>query len=222
MNSRLSLRFKIIILGEGGVGKTTLSKSFEQNTLFQTTSQTIGVEIHIKHLQFDNFPCTVQLWDLGGQEHFKKMGIYPQLCQGAHGALICFDLSDLDTFNKLNQWVEFLPVKTPFILIGTKADLEKSDNFLEKEIIEWKLSNNCDNYLRTRFDDYKTIKNAFTALISKIIQKNSQEINNLENTNLSGFTSFQSLNGKPSDLYQESDSRREINNKKETGTILIR
>jgi small GTP-binding protein len=209
MNDQLNLRFKIVVLGEGGVGKTTLSKSFEQNTIFQTTSQTIGVDIHVKHLKFENFPCTVQLWDLGGQEHFKNMGIFPQFCEGSHGALVCFDLTDLETFNKLDQWIKLLPNKTPFILIGTKADLDLSDNCLQKEINEWKLTKNCKNYLQTRIDDYNSIKAAFNSLILNIIKNNSQEIEGYINGIESGTQLGTPLNGNTRNLYKKNDSEIE-------------
>ena len=185
MKTSPKLRLKIIILGEGGVGKTTLSKSFEQNKEFITTTQTIGIDIHIKRIEFEGIPCTIQLWDLGGQDQFKNMGAFTTFCSGAHGAILCFDLSDLNTFNQLDQWIKFLPPSTPFILVGTKADIESSDQFLQQTIMTWVKKKNCLNYLETRYDRYESIHKAFYTLILEVIKRHLSEIESfLKNYNL--------------------------------------
>ena len=180
-----TFKAKIIILGEGGVGKTTLAKSFEKDTVFESTTQTIGVEIHVKHLEILDLPCVVQLWDLGGQTHFKNMGVYEQFCRNAHGALACFDLTDIETFLKVREWINFLPVGTPFILVGTKADLAQDDFVLASDITALEEKYPCLAYVRTRIDEYSSIKTVFFTLLESIFQRNINQINH----------SLQSING---------------------------
>ena len=66
---------KLVLLGEGGVGKTTISKSYIDNYFFTKSKQTIAVEFHSKTITHSNNEVSkLQIWDLGGQEHFKQMG----------------------------------------------------------------------------------------------------------------------------------------------------
>ena len=180
-----TFKAKIIILGEGGVGKTTLAKSFEKDTIFESTTQTIGVEIHVKHLNILDLPCVVQLWDLGGQTHFKNMGVFDQFCKNAQGALACFDLTDMETFTKLREWINFLPIGTPFILVGTKADLNQEDFVLDSDIEMLNEKYPCIAYIKTRIDEYSTIKAAFNTLLQFVFERNANQL----------FPNIPSLNG---------------------------
>ncbi|MFW9778497.1 MAG: Rab family GTPase [Candidatus Heimdallarchaeota archaeon] len=115
---------KLVILGEGGVGKTTLSKSFTSSSFSPDTKQTIAVEFHSK-LMYDrrSRQHKLQIWDFGGQEQFKNMGVFREFCIGADAAILCFDLTDLSTLFSLPEWLEFIDPKVPRFLIGTKLDL---------------------------------------------------------------------------------------------------
>ncbi|MFX1538822.1 MAG: Rab family GTPase [Promethearchaeota archaeon] len=113
---------KIIVCGEGGIGKTTLLTAFQKG-YFSEVSMTLGLQPHIIHLNQGTKSLALQIWDLGGQKHFFDMGVYKKYCQGAHGAVICFDLSELDTLEKIPQWIDLLPMNIPKILVGTKKDV---------------------------------------------------------------------------------------------------
>jgi len=159
---------KIVVLGEGGVGKTTLSKYIEKNVV-STTSQTIGMDFHVKHLVFKSFPCTVQLWDFGGQDQFKNMGIFSKLCEGAKGAFVCFDLSDLNTYNQAQDWLNFLPAGTPFVVVGTKADLVNNRMAKMSDLDLFRTRTGFISYFETRIDDTSTIDSALASLLEIVL-----------------------------------------------------
>ena len=72
---------KFAILGEGGVGKTTLSRSFSNDSFFSEARQTIAVVFHSKILyDYKNTQNRLQIWDLGGQDQFKNMGVFREFC----------------------------------------------------------------------------------------------------------------------------------------------
>ncbi len=117
---------KILILGEGGAGKTTLLHRFVKNEFIDTTTMTIGVEIHTKELKVDSKQCQLMLWDFSGQERFKFM--IEEFFRGAHGAIILFDITNMKSFVNIEKWMTMLKKfcsKLPVILVAAKYDLEE-------------------------------------------------------------------------------------------------
>ncbi|MFX0095358.1 MAG: Rab family GTPase [Candidatus Hodarchaeota archaeon] len=117
---------KIIVCGEGGIGKTALINTFQSGRFMPDTTMTIAVQFHTARYTFTssrtNGEVALQIWDLGGQRHFREMKMFEKYCRGAHAALVCFDLSDLDTLEEIPRWIELLPKNIPKILVGTKKD----------------------------------------------------------------------------------------------------
>lgn len=119
---------KIVVLGEGGVGKTTLAKTYTDNSFFTRAKQTIAVEFHSKVLlDYSSTKNKLQIWDLGGQEQFKNMGVFKEFCRGADAALLCFDLTDLSTLFSIPEWLDFIESDVPKFLIGTKSDISSPE-----------------------------------------------------------------------------------------------
>ncbi|MFX0149383.1 MAG: Rab family GTPase [Candidatus Hodarchaeota archaeon] len=119
---------KIVILGEGGVGKTTLSKTFTNKSFFTQAKQTIAVEFHSKVLyDYSSSQNRLQIWDLGGQEQFKNMGVFKEFCRGSDAALLCFDLTDLSSLFSIPEWIDFIEPGVPRFLVGTKSDIASAE-----------------------------------------------------------------------------------------------
>lgn len=162
---------KIVLLGEGGVGKTTISKSYIDNFFFTKSKQTIAVEFHSKIIELPNLGgYKLQIWDLGGQEHFKRMGVFRDFCKGADAALLCFDLTDLSTLFSLPDWLGFIEPTIPKFLIGTKSDLANSDDcridltgFIEKL--------NCVRAFKCSSKDIRSILTIFDIILTTIGEK---------------------------------------------------
>jgi small GTP-binding protein len=133
---------KICILGEGGVGKTTLTKRVITGQFDAATKMTIGIDFQaLKTSIFDptvgedvdNPPTVdlnVQIWDFGGEERFRF--ILPRYCKGAVGGLLLYDLSRYNTTRYLEEWhgiwVNNAPKGAPIYLIGTKYDVLSTDD----------------------------------------------------------------------------------------------
>ncbi|MFX0066511.1 MAG: GTP-binding protein [Candidatus Hermodarchaeota archaeon] len=121
---------KIAVCGGGGVGKTTLLKSFKKGHFVGDVSITTEVEYHIVHLNLikEKEHLFLVFWDFGGQRQFQDMEIkditkFIEHAQQADAIMLCFDLNDLDTLEEVSEWVKLLPVDIPRILVGTKKDL---------------------------------------------------------------------------------------------------
>jgi len=121
--------FKAIVTGDGGVGKTALTIRFTKGFFEQDYKLTIGVDFHIKTIDIQTSEgikkCKLQLWDTGGQERFSS--VRPMYYRGALGALLVFDLTNIESFEHLPNWIEEIKsnskIDIPMLLIGNKSDL---------------------------------------------------------------------------------------------------
>lgn len=118
--------FKIIVVGDGGVGKTALALRYTTKIFVETYKVTMGVDFRIKRFIVDNIQSLSLIWDTGGQERFST--IRSHYFEGAHGALIVYDITKDRSFRNVKRW--FREVRKycddiPFILIGNKSDLEQ-------------------------------------------------------------------------------------------------
>jgi small GTP-binding protein len=141
--------YKIVIAGEGGVGKTTLIKRYTTGE-FSHSKTTIGVSFAIANVQYDDVNIKLQIWDLGGEERFRN--ILPNFCKGAHGALIIFDLTRYSSFVALPEWIELIKNNTsdiPMFLVGSKADLVEHKTVSEIQINEILTKYNINSYFET-------------------------------------------------------------------------
>jgi small GTP-binding protein len=143
----LNIKFKVVICGEGSVGKTCLVLRFTENKFMETKS-TIGVAFAIKDVQTkEQGKIRLQLWDFAGEERFRTL--LGPFCIGSSGALLLFDLNWPESFKDLDAWMEIVRANTgegdrlgrkkpiPIVLAGTKKDLCKGNvRPIKKETIE--------------------------------------------------------------------------------------
>lgn len=117
--------FKIILLGDSGVGKTNILTRFSNNTFSDSTKTTLGVDFKTRTIEIDNVKIRSQVWDTSGQERFRS--IAPAYYRGAVGSLIVYDTTSRTSFDNLSKWEteiknhsgsEFIS-----LLVGNKSDL---------------------------------------------------------------------------------------------------
>ena len=118
--------FKILLLGNSNVGKSSLFLRFVDDIWNDTFVPTIGVDFKIKTFEIDSKKIKMQIWDTAGQERFKN--IISSYYRGAHGILLLYDVTDKDSFRNLSNWlieIEKNASKNILrVLIGNKCDLE--------------------------------------------------------------------------------------------------
>ena len=124
--------FKIIVVGDGAVGKTALSVRFDQGTFEQSYKMTIGADFFVKIVEVEDAQGAIhrikfQVWDTAGQERFGS--IRPLYYRGARGGLLVFDVTNRKSFTNLEKsWFNEVYQscgRIPLILLGNKADLEE-------------------------------------------------------------------------------------------------
>ncbi len=128
-----SYLFKIVIGGQGAVGKTTLLYRYLNGVFLPDTTMTIGVAFQAKEVYYEGLQKKVKLalWDLGGQERFRFL--QTNYSAGAKAAIVFFDMTRVDTINQVKDWVDMFRVHAgqsiPIVLGGTKLDLVEFDQF---------------------------------------------------------------------------------------------
>lgn len=117
--------FKVCILGNGSVGKTSMVLQYTENKFKQNYIMTIGSNFAIKIVRYsEDIICRLQLWDLAGQKTFSF--VRPGFYQGSFAAIYVFDLTNRESFKDIERWVEesdqYIP-GVPRVLVGNKSDL---------------------------------------------------------------------------------------------------
>lgn len=126
--------FKILVLGEPAVGKTSLVKRFVHSTFTNEYLLTIGVEPYIKYEKVKGKNIAYTIFDVAGQKAFNPMR--KMFYNGSKGTMFVFDLTRRETYDKVEEWLKDVKKVSPdqeFILIGNKSDLENQREIKESE-----------------------------------------------------------------------------------------
>ncbi len=160
---------KICLLGEAKVGKTTLVYRYIENKFRTDFRSTLGVNLLKKIVKIGDSTISTQIWDLGGQEPFKK--IRKLYLEGAEGALLLFDVTNQQSFIKLGEWISsFREVhgNKPVVLIGNKIDL-KENVIIDQSQAERYASENNMSLVLTSAKTGENVEKAFVDLLKRII-----------------------------------------------------
>ncbi|XP_023686257.1 ras-related protein Rab-25a [Paramormyrops kingsleyae] len=118
--------FKVVLIGESGVGKSNLLSRFTKNEFNHDSRTTIGVEFSTRTVQLDSITIKAQIWDTAGLERYRA--ITSAYYRGAVGALLVYDISKHLTYESVERWLkELFDHADPHIvvmLVGNKTDLE--------------------------------------------------------------------------------------------------
>lgn len=125
MDDDVLTTLKILIVGESGVGKSSLLLRFTDDFFDPDIGATIGVDFKVKTLSIDGNKAKLAIWDTAGQERFRTLT--PSYYRGAQGVILVYDTTSRETFDKLDEWlneVEMYSTKKDLVkmLVGNKID----------------------------------------------------------------------------------------------------
>ena len=164
--------FKIILLGDSGVGKTNILTRYTKDDFSDSTKSTVGVELGTKIEEINNTKIKIQIWDTAGEERYKS--ITKAYYKGSKGALIVYDISRKETFANVDKWISELKETGEddicIILIGNKCDL-KDKREVTIEEVKKKAEIFKVGFLETSALTSENIEAAFHTLIKEILEK---------------------------------------------------
>ncbi|TES95520.1 MAG: GTP-binding protein, partial [Promethearchaeota archaeon] len=145
--------FKIIIFGDAGCGKSTLTQRFLTNLFVSDQTMTIGVDFEVKSLTVDEQKVKLQIWDFGGEERFRFL--LPTYVRGARGGLFLYDITNFSSIAHIDDWLSVIRKEIraedifPIIVVGGKADLVESREVSSAEGIKIAKSRNVNGFIET-------------------------------------------------------------------------
>lgn len=165
--------FKFLMLGDGGVGKTTLLHRYVKGKFLDTSTMTIGVEFLTKQTKLDATNCQLILWDLSGQNRFRFM--IDRYIRGAAGALLLFDITNMTSFVNIGKWVQLVKKQykdLPIVLIASKCDLEEFSMVADIYAKKTQERFGMVDYIKTSSKNGLNVDKAFESLANYVIKSN--------------------------------------------------
>ncbi|KAL8609371.1 Ras-related protein Rab-43 [Nucella lapillus] len=163
--------FKIVLIGDAGVGKTCVVQRLKSGTYTENISSTIGVDFSMKTLNIDGKLVKLQVWDTAGQERFRT--ITQSYYRSANGVIIAYDITQRPTFDNVPGWQEdvrrYTDNHTVQLLLGNKNDMEELRAVRREEGLILAKENNMD-FLETSAKDNTNIDDAFLRMAKELKQ----------------------------------------------------
>ena len=177
-NNTPTMIFKILLIGDAGVGKTNIveryiNKKFEENSV-----STIGVDLRDKTFDFDGDRVKVQIWDTAGDPKYRSL--QDSYYKGAQGFMLVYDISNKKSFENLDKWYKAIKVDNKnsnnikVILVGNKSDLGENRQVTEEEGKN-KAKIFGFPYIETSSLNGQNIDEAFFLLVKEVYNNNKNE-----------------------------------------------
>ena len=174
-NKSFDMIFKIILIGDSGVGKTNLLSRYMNGTFSDSTKSTVGVELACKIVEINSTKIKIQIWDTAGEERYRS--ITSAYYKGAKGCLLVYSITDRRSFDNIDKWIEQLKGNSDedlcIILVGNKIDIEDFVDVKTEEGMEKAKSLNIP-FMETSALNNQNIDKVFQKLIEEVYEKNNK------------------------------------------------
>eukprot|EP01038_Epipyxis_sp_PR26KG_P005417 gene5417-7505_t len=156
---------KLLLIGDSGVGKTSLLLRFAEDTYTDNYKSTIGIDFKIGTLELDGKVIKLQVWDTAGQERFRALT--SNYYHGAHGIIVVYDVTDMQSFENVQLWLNeidrHVTDNVNKLLIGNKSDLAEDRQVSYEQGLEF--SKACGiEFIETSARESTNVPEAFRAM----------------------------------------------------------
>ncbi|KAL1509417.1 hypothetical protein ABEB36_004160 [Hypothenemus hampei] len=181
---------KVVILGDGGVGKSCLMNRFVSNQFDEHSFHTIGVEFLNKDLDIDGQTYTLQIWDTAGQERFKTLRT--PFYRGSDICMLTYAIDDKTSFKNLELWRKeftyYADLKEnnqiPFLVVGNKSDVPREEREVSQlEMETWCNENGITSCIETSAKNASNVQEAFKMAVQHWLRLESRADKNETATN---------------------------------------
>jgi small GTP-binding protein len=169
-------QFKVVLLGESAVGKSSLVLRFVKREFHEFQESTIGAAFLTQTVQIDDTTVKFEIWDTAGQERYHSLA--PMYYRGAQAALIVYDLTNKESFLKAQNWVRELQRQASssivIALVGNKLDLASRRAVEHNEAKSYAEENNL-LFMETSAKTAANVVEVFTAIATRLPRGNESE-----------------------------------------------
>ncbi|XP_013407044.2 ras-related protein Rab-43-like [Lingula anatina] len=170
--------FKIVLIGDAGVGKTCVVQRFKSGTYTEKHGSTIGVDFTMKTLMLDGKKIKLQVWDTAGQERFRT--ITQSYYRSANGVVVAYDITKKESFNNVSRWLEdvrkYAGGSIVKILIGNKSDLEMHREIRFAKAKEFASNNEIIDVVETSAKDNSNIDDVFLKIAKELKKQHGGDV----------------------------------------------
>ena len=170
-NTQHKYLFRICLLGDSGVGKTSVLTRFCDNSFKENYNSTLGVDFRIVTLKYKDIISKLNIWDTAGQERFKSLAV--NYLHNSHGFIFVFDITNKESFENITNWINlsFDTNKNSIInfLIGNKCDKDSDRKVQQSEAEQLAKERNL-HYLETSAKSDENIQKLFYYITYKLIK----------------------------------------------------
>ncbi|KAM9773891.1 ras-related protein Rab-5C-like isoform 1-T2 [Syngnathus typhle] len=170
-----SFQFKLVLLGESAVGKSSLVLRFVKGQFHEFQESTIGAAFLTQTVSLDDITVKFEIWDTAGQERYHSLA--PMYYRGAQAAIVVYDITNADTFARAKSWVKELQRQAnPNIVIalaGNKADIADKRAVEHQEAQEYAEENGL-LFMETSAKTALNVNNIFMAIATKLPKNEPQ------------------------------------------------
>ncbi|MFW9822008.1 MAG: Rab family GTPase [Candidatus Thorarchaeota archaeon] len=171
--SHYDYTFKILLLGDASVGKTSFTKRYCYNIFNPSERLTIGVDFHVKTIELNAKRIKLQIWDVGGEERFRFL--LPTYCLGANAAFLLYDITRPSTLDNISEWMTIVRQKggpIPIMLVGSKLDLAENSRQVQRDYgIQIAEKNRMASFVEISAKENVNVDDAFQVLTELTLEK---------------------------------------------------